>query len=334
MFTIDGDASDMNSKEAILQQLRDNTDHYLSGEDLAQQLHISRAAIWRAIDALRAQGCQIESKSHEGYRLVKEINHLHEESILSMLDEKSREKVHVKVFHTIDSTNQEAKRLLALDCPTDTVVIARSQTSGRGRLGRSFFSPDSSGLYLSYIVKNSLPIEDALLVTSATAVALTRAIKEQFNLSVQIKWVNDLYKDGKKVAGILTEGTSDFESGNIKSMVIGLGVNIFRPKEGFPEELKDIATSLLDSEQEVMNAFAAKIITHLISVLSNLKDSSIMSEYREHSLVLGSTVSVITNNLTYKAQVLRIEDNGALTVEDEQGIEHLLNSGEISIRKL
>ncbi len=324
----------MNSKEAILQQLRENDGHYLSGEEIAQQLQISRAAVWRAIEALRTQGCLIESKSHEGYRLVKEINQLHSESILSMLEENVREMVSVKVFDTIDSTNQEAKRLLATGCKSNTVIIAREQHSGRGRLGRTFFSPDRSGLYLSYIVNDPLLLEDALLVTSATSVALTRAIDELFDIPVQIKWVNDLYKDGKKIAGILTEGTSNFESGRMESIIIGLGINVFPPKGGFPEQLEDIATSLFEEEQEVMNAFAAKIISHLMNVLQNLRDPSIMEEYRSRSLVIDSDVWVISMRSTYKAHVVNIEDNGALLVRDEKGEQHLLNSGEISIRKV
>jgi len=323
----------MNSKEAILQQLREHKGRYVSGEYLAQRLHISRAAIWKAIDALRNQGYYIESKSHEGYSLIRETNQLHEESILSLLDEQIRSRVSIKVFNSIDSTNLEAKRQLASGCSSNTIIISRSQQCGRGRLGRSFYSPDQSGLYLSYIIKEALPLNQALLITSAAAVSVTRTIEKLFTIPVQIKWVNDIYKDGKKIAGILTEGTSDFESRRMESVIIGIGINLFPPEGGFPEELKDIATTLFDEERDVMNIFASQLITELSSVIKNLQDKSIMKEYREHSFVLDSDVSVISAHHSFKAHVVGIEDDGALVVKDQKGDFHRLTSGEISIRK-
>ena len=332
MFTIGG-GGNMNSKEAVLQQLREHRGNYISGENLAGQLDISRAAIWKAVDTLRTQGYQIESKSHEGYRLVKETNELYSDSILSLLDRRERERITLKVFDTIDSTNSEAKRLLAAGCKTDTVVIARSQSEGRGRLGRSFFSPDRSGLYLSYIIREPLELQKALLVTSAAAVAVTRAVERSFPIPVQIKWVNDIYKDGKKIAGILTEGTSNFENGRMESIIVGVGINLFPPQGGFPDQLKEIASSLFEHEREVMNDFAARLISELSAVLTNLDDPSIMREYREHSFVLDTDVSVITGNQSYDAHVTDIDNDGSLIVKDEKGKIHRLNSGEISIRK-
>ncbi len=323
----------MNSKESILKKLRESGNEYVSGELLAQELHISRAAIWKAIDSLRSAGVEITSSTNLGYRLEKESNTLHKESILSLLPKEVDRKVTLHLYPTIDSTNQEAKRLLADKATNHTIVIAKEQNEGRGRLGRRFHSPPTSGLYLSYILKQAIPMSDALLVTSAVAVATARAIEEVVDTRIKIKWVNDLYKDGKKVAGILTEGVSNFESGKVESIIIGIGINLFPPKEGFPEDIRGIATTLLEKEEDIINKLSASLITHVMSMLENLHDSSIMEEYRARSFVLGSPITVIHLNTSYLADVIGIEDDGSLRIIDENGKEIILNSGEISIRK-
>ena len=322
----------MNSKEKILKKLRE-THTYLSGEALAQELNISRAAVWKAIDSLRTGGLTIESKSNVGYRLVKESNILHEESILSLLPKEIKERIDLHVHQTIDSTNQEAKRLLTSKLSKDTIIISASQSKGRGRLGREFYSPLDTGLYLSYIVTRPLSIDNALKITSCAAVAACRAIEEVVDTNIKIKWVNDLFKDDKKVAGILTEGVSNFESGTIESVVIGIGINLFPPKEGFPTELKEIATTLLDKEEDLINRLSSSLIKHISYMLENFQDTSIMDEYRTRSCVLDTPITVIQHDRTYPAHVIAIEDDGSLRVRDETGVEKILNTGEISIRK-
>ncbi len=322
----------MTSKEKILNTLR-QTHEYLSGEVLAQELNISRAAVWKAIDSLRSSGFTIESKPNVGYRLEKESNLLHKESILYLLPKEVKERVSLFVYQTIDSTNQEAKRLLASNIQQDAIIIASSQSAGRGRLGRTFYSPLNTGLYFSYIVTQPRSITDALKITSSVAVATSRAIEKVVDTKVEIKWVNDLFIGGKKVAGILTEGVSNFESGKVESIIIGIGINMFPPPDGFPPELNDIATTLLELEEDIVNRLSSSLITHLIDVLDNLHDPSIMDEYRSRSCVLNSPITVIQNTLSYPAYVVAIEDDGSLRIKDELGQEKILNSGEISIRK-
>ncbi|NCB01566.1 MAG: biotin--[acetyl-CoA-carboxylase] ligase, partial [Spirochaetia bacterium] len=253
MFTIINEEDVMNSKEIILKKLRESGGMYLSGEAIAKELEISRAAVWKAIHSLRSSGITIESSTNVGYRLKKESNALHKESILSLLSKEIKNRVTLYVYDSIDSTNQEAKRLLTSDATDCTIILASEQSKGRGRLGRVFYSPQGTGLYLTFIVKQQLNMNDALRITSVAAVASSRAIEEVVEANISIKWVNDLYKEGKKVAGILTEGVSNFESGKVESIIIGIGINIFPPKEGFPLELKDIATSLLEKEEDVIN---------------------------------------------------------------------------------
>ncbi len=322
----------MNSKEKILHRLRETHD-YLSGEALAKELNISRAAVWKVIDSLRKSGCNIESKSKLGYRLIKESNVLHKESILSLLPKEIKERVNIHVHQSIDSTNQEAKRLLTQKLQQDTIIIAASQSEGRGRLGRNFYSPLNTGLYFSYIVTQVLSIKDALKITSSAAVATSRAIEEVVDAHIEIKWVNDLIKDEKKVAGILTEGVSNFESGKVESIVIGIGINLFPPKGGFPPELQDIATTLLDREEDIINNLSVSLITHLHKILQDVHDPSIMDEYRERSCLLDTPITVIQHDNSYPAYVIAIEDDGSLKIKDENNIEKVLNSGEISIRK-
>ena len=332
MFTTSNKDKEMNSKEKILKILRE-AHTYLSGELLASELNISRAAVWKAIDSLRKSGLKIDSSTALGYRLEKESNLLHKESILSLLSKEVKERIDLYVHQSIDSTNQEAKRLLTTKITKDTIIVAAFQSEGRGRLGRKFYSPLNTGLYLSYIVTQPLSIVDALKITSSASVAASRAIEDVVDTTIQIKWVNDLFKDGKKVAGILTEGVSNFESGKVESVIIGIGINLFPPKGGFPLELKEIATTLLNSEKDIINQLVSALITQFIRVLDTLQDTSIMDEYRTRSCILDSPITVMVNNNSYPAHVIAIEDDGSLRVKDEKGNIIHLNSGEISIRK-
>ncbi len=322
----------MTTKERVLKILKENHPEAISGEQIATGLGISRAAVWKAIDALRSGGFTINSKRSLGYTLESESTMLSSEDISLILSEDIQQRIHLKVYPTVDSTNQEAKRLLTEGAQDLTIILSSHQSAGKGRLGRTFHSPSHSGLYMSLIVTRELEMSDAILVTSATAVAARRAVEEISGKDIGIKWVNDLYVGDKKVAGILTEGVSSFESGKMESMIIGIGINLFPPEGGFPEEIANIATTLFEEETPLVNPLAAKLISNLINVLDDLHDPAIMADYREHSIVLGRKVKVIQGTSTYTGTVKQIHNNGSLSVTDEEGTEHILNSGEISLR--
>lgn len=285
----------------------------------------------------------------------------------------------IYIFDTLDSTNVQAKELALTDAPHGTVVIARQQTSGRGRLGRSFFSPQS-GIYLSVILHvNDVAADERtsggaifkrcdfdnaesrsrrlMLVTSAAAVAVAESIEEICGKPAGIKWVNDIYVNGKKVCGILTEGVTDFKTGKIQSLIVGIGINT--SVTNFPPELLDIAGALEgDYPKAALTAsvisklmdFAEELAGHAATQETSDKSSAATSispaprfidTYRKRSLVIGKTVTVykgayrtdLQRELPGRpARVMGIDDSCGLCIIYTDGTRETLNSGEISIR--
>ncbi len=252
-----------------------------------------------------------------------------------------QDKIHV--FAEIDSTNTEAKKYAQNTTadPHGTVILAEKQTAGRGRLGRSFFSPSQSGLYMSVIYR--VTALDPMLVTALTSVAVTNAIQEVYGISSSIKWVNDIYVDNKKVCGILTEGIISQKEKKIEFVVIGIGVNVFLNTEGFPDTLVSIAGALSQNISVIhskefyitsRNKLCAQILNNLFIILSKDEEgiNTCISEYKNRSFLLGKEVSVVKPNETYKALVLDITQKAHLVVEKEDGSKEDLFSGEVSIR--
>lgn len=241
----------------------------------------------------------------------------------------------IKVFNTIDSTNTYLKNAVkAGSAEHGTVVIAYEQTAGRGRLGRSFYSPDKTGLYMSVLLDANQFEEEfstnPALFTVTAAVAVSRAIQKSANITVQIKWVNDLYLENKKICGILAEGI--MSAGKISKIVLGIGLNL--TTSDFPEELQQKAGSLFRAK-DISSTFrlemAAEIIENLFKALYENKQN-IMAEYKKNSCVIGKTVQIITGTETYNAKAIDIDQNGGLVIEKEDGSRKILNSGEISLK--
>ncbi len=319
----------------VLELLEQNRGSFISGEQIGQSLNISRAAVWKAIKTLQSLNHQIESSTKIGYCLKSYSDVLSVDMITKLLNEKGDFNRPIYYYDEIDSTNRQAKRLALEGAVSGTVVISETQSEGRGRNGKSFYSPKGSGLYLSLLLKPKVDSSIALRVTSAAAVATHRAIKECTNKITKIKWVNDLYLDNLKVCGILTEGLSGFEVRQIESIVVGVGINFKEPESGYPDNINSVAGSLFKKDDKVeltRNELAASLILNLKKISDNLEDNSYLKEYRENSLVIGKNVQVIAPNETYTAFVKQIDDNGALVIELEDGSEKLLQSGEISLR--
>lgn len=249
-------------------------------------------------------------------------------------------------YDEIDSTNLEAKRLVAKkSSATKQVFLAKRQTAGRGRLGRSFFSPEETGLYMSLLLQIDEKLLDTDLITPAAGVAVCRTIDFFYDekgkkANPQIKWVNDIYLNKKKVCGILTEGILNPKEGKISQVIIGIGVNLFEPKTGFPPEIENIAGFVFNKDffknpEETKYQFVAKLLENLEITLEKSQEKITMEEYKERSLVIGKTVTVITPQKQYAALVKDVTEKGHLIVEYEENgqIQQTeLLSGEVSLK--
>ena len=335
-------------KDKVLIVLEEKRGDAVSGEALADLLGVSRTAVWKAVTSLKNEGYPIDAQTNKGYSLSSESNKLSKVAIktcLSKLIEKERKSCSEKsneniiILDTIDSTNNEAKRLIAAassfeDIPFGTVIIAENQTAGKGRRGRSFFSPTANSVYMSFILKPISTIENSLLITIAAGVAVCRAVEAICDETQrpEIKWVNDIFINKRKICGILTEAVSDIESGQIESLVLGIGVNIDIPNEDFPEEIRDIAGSVMLAPGE-RNRFAATLSNEVFKIYNSMaKGKDIMPEYRTRSMMEGKEIQIIKGNKKIKATALEISDNGGLLVEYKDGSRETLRSGEVSIK--
>lgn len=266
-----------------------------------------------------------------GQELASDI--LSAEGIRLYLNEEFKN-ISITLYKTIGSTNTEAKLLAVKNARHGTTIIAEEQTEGRGRFGRSFFSPADSGIYMSIILRPELNIENSVLVTTAAAVAVCKAVEKFTNASARIKWVNDIFIDDKKVCGILTEAVTNFESGMMDSIVVGIGLNVKTKNEDFPLELQDRAGSVLDDEHySIRNQLAAEIINNVLNIAGNLKDKSFMQEYKDRSMILGERILYKKDNDWQEGCALDIDNYGGLIVYTSDGQKQTLNSGEVSIKK-
>lgn len=234
-------------------------------------------------------------------------------------------KSRIIVYDVIDSTNSEAKRL-AISGEGDVVIIADCQTEGRGRLGRSFYSPKGNGLYMSFLIKSDFPDEKSVLLTTATSVIVCRAIEDTANIYPQIKWVNDLYLDGKKVCGILAEAIRNKDNNAIEYIIIGIGINC--EGEDFPEDLKDIAGTLGGVDR---NRLAAAVIKGMKNIRTMIADNDFIDQYKKRSLVIGEKINVLNSEIG-EAEAIDIDERGGLVIRTRDGKTKTLSSGEISIR--
>ena len=320
----------MATKDAVLQALR-GTNFPVSGERLARQLGISRNAVWKAIRALQKDGCRITASTRTGYRLMETPDLLSETEISRFLVQQDIG-THMEIYQELDSTNNRAKELAAKGAPHGTLIIADSQTAGRGRFSRSFYSPPHSGVYISFILRPSLPAERAVMITSLAAVATARAIETLAGTKVGIKWVNDLWINRKKCCGILCEASMDFESSRLEYVIVGIGVNVGRMQ--FPEELASIATSVENEcgTRVSRNRLIAEIANQISALYKDLASGAFMAENRERSVVIGREVTVLGAAEPYSAKAVDIDEQGRLIIRLSDGRAETLNSGEISVR--
>ncbi len=321
--------SRMTVKSRLLEILEQHKGEVLSGEHLAQELNCTRAAIWKGVKSLREEGHRIQAGPNKGYMLEADSNRLSVEGLKLYLDHPD---VMVRLYDSVPSTNQAAKlAAVSGDAGHGSLVAALEQTEGRGRRGRSFCSPREAGLYFSVVLHPGEFLQESLLITTAAAVAVYKAVLEVCGISLGIKWVNDLFKDGKKVCGILTEAMTDFESGNIEFAIVGIGLNLF-PGEEIPEELENIAGALYDTEEEAgradRNRLMAQIVNHL---LKETEDLSLSQVYIQQNFILGREIQIQDSGNLRKATAMAICPDGRLLVKEADGSESKLSYGEVSV---
>ena len=320
------------TKDELLSLLWQNADTYISGEELARRLSVSRTAVWKTIGQLREAGYNIESVSNRGYRLLSESDVLSEEGVRRHL---KHQELKLQVYKTITSTNTVLKALAAEGAPAGLALIAGEQTEGRGRMGRSFYSPADSGLYLSLLLRPNVSAVEATRLTACAAVAVAETIEELSGRPAQIKWVNDIFVDGRKVCGILTEASVDCENGMMHYVIIGLGVNTHVPAGDFPEELRGIAGAAFDADNipELRCRLAAGILDRLAEYTENPGAPRVFEGYKSRSLVLGKAINILAPGRdSAPAEVLDLEEDYALLVRLPDGSTTRLNSGEVSVR--
>jgi len=328
------------TREAVFRELFNpcTADGFISGEALAERCGISRQAVWKIINILRSHGARIEAVTNRGYHLSGTGSLLSEEIIAALIPPELD--VHIKIYETIDSTSTEAKRLCTETSDVSrlngTVIIAEQQTAGRGRLGRSFFSPRDSGLYLSIIYVPEKDITSPAVLTASAAVGVCRALKNVYGIDARIKWVNDVFFRGKKVCGILAEGVTDFETGGIKCAVVGIGINIL--PGSFPPELAGAAGAVLDDRNAdtKRNALAANVVSSVLNIYTGTAGFlPVMKEYRERSLLTGMTIVVNPvidqTQGNYTAVVQDVTDDAKLVVKTMNGQIRTLESGEVTL---
>lgn len=321
----------MNTRERLLQLFESNKGKFFSGEELAGELKISRTAVWKAVKRLRAAGYEITAVTNRGYSLSEKTDILSPQGIYKYLNEENKN-MDIEVVATINSTNLYAGERAMGGENEGYIIFANEQTKGRGRFGRDFFSPPGTGIYMSIVLRpEDYTSAQAVKITAMAAVAMCESIEDITGKMPGIKWVNDIFLDGKKICGILTEGSFALESNSLEYAVLGLGINIYPPDEGFPHEIKDkVGFLLCNTENDIKNKLAGNFLNRFMDYYRN-GDSSGPEKYIKYSVVLGQEIYVIKKDAKIKAKALDIDDEYHLIVEYEDGVREALSSGEISL---
>lgn len=321
------------TKDVILDLLWESADSYISGEELAKRLSVSRTAVWKGIEQLRKDGYAIDSVTNKGYRLSSASDVLSQEGVQKYL---KTEGLRLQVYRSISSTNTVLKSMAEDGAEEGLCLLAGEQTAGRGRRGRSFYSPPDSGIYMSVLLRPSLQAVDATAITACAAVAVAEAIESLAPVAAEIKWVNDVYVDGRKVCGILTEASLDCENGQVNYLIVGIGINTRIPAGDFPTELRNIAGAAFGAQEipALRCRLAAGVLDRLMEYYRNLTEKKWAEAYRRRSFVLGREINILAPGKEPEPAVaLDIDPDFALIVRTESGVLRRLNSGEVSIRQ-
>ena len=322
----------MTTKNKLLGLFEENKGIYFSGEEIAKKLCVSRAAVWKAVKSLRDEGYDIDAVTNKGYCLSVNTDILSVQGIQKYLKQEYKN-MDINVIPVIGSTNDLVREKANEGYDEGYIAIANEQTKGRGRYGRKFFSPSGTGLYMSILLRpKNYSASEAVKVTMIAAVALCEAIEEVSDEKAEIKWVNDVFINGKKICGILTEASYGLESGVLDYAVVGVGINVYRPEGGFTGEIEQIAGAIFDTTRDdLKNHLSASFINNFMRYYLLQKDEFV-EEYRRRSFVVGKKVMVIMGDNKREALVKGVDKDCRLIVKYDDGEEECLSYGEISIK--
>lgn len=319
-------------KEEILRLLR-SADGYISGQELCNRFGVSRTAVWKAINQLKEAGYEIEAQQNKGYKLMAAPDLMTEAEIKSLMhtDWVAKE---VLYFDTIDSTNTKAQELAEKGYPSGTLVVADKQDSGKGRRGRSWVSPSGTGIFMTLMIKPDINPNNASMLTLVAALAVAKAITSVTGEEAMIKWPNDIVVNSKKVCGILTEMNAQFDY--INHIVVGIGINVHN--ESFPEEISQMASSLM-IEAGGKRFHRAQIIAETMSYFERYYDtflktqdlSALVREYDELLVNRNKSVRVLDPKEPFDGKAMGITPKGELIVDTWES-RKLVSSGEVSVR--
>lgn len=324
----------MGTKEKMLALLESHKGEYFSGEEIARLLSVSRTAVWKAVNSLRSAGYEIDAVQNRGYCLDAHTDILSVQGIRKHLDPRW-ESLDLEVLPCANSTNALLRERAAMGAPEGSVLLANQQTKGRGRLGREFYSPPDTGIYMSLLLRpQAMEPAQAVKLTTMAAVAACSAIEQVSGKQAQIKWVNDILISGKKVCGILTEASFGLETGRLDYAIVGIGFNVYPPAAGFPPELAEIADSILRNQQDdSKNKLTASFLNHFLEIYHREDPSEYAAAYRERSMVIGRPIQVLSPAGVRNAYALDVDKDCRLIVRYEDGTVDQLSSAEISIRE-
>jgi len=324
------------TKDKLLLFLKKKQGNWVSGELISSKLSVSRAAIWKHIQKLKEEGYVIEAAPKKGYLLSKASDPITADEIRQGLSSKVFGKKDIIFLNETDSTNTRAKELAAQGAPEGTLIIAEKQTKGRGRRGRSWFSPPGGGIYFSLILRPVISPSETPRITLMTAVVLAETLISLMKLKLRIKWPNDILVNGKKLAGILTEISTEMDAVNY--IVVGLGLNVNMRFEKFPQEIKENATSILIENGKRFPR--VRLIQHYLKLYEKYYDmfknndfEPIMKRWRELSDIIGKQIRVDVIGKTHIGKVVDVDNDGVLILKDNQGRLQRIFSGDVTLAR-
>ncbi|HNX28115.1 MAG TPA: biotin--[acetyl-CoA-carboxylase] ligase [Syntrophomonadaceae bacterium] len=321
-------------RESVLKALKAGNGEWVSGETLSQTLNVSRTAVWKQVQNLSTEGYKIESSPKKGYRISNPVDLLSPEEVKPGLLTEVFGQDNYFYYRQTDSTNKRARALANDGYPEGTVIVAEEQTDGRGRRGRSWYSPSNQGIYMSIILRPAFPLRQISRLSLLAGVASAEALKDELGLQPSIKWPNDILINGRKITGILSEAVTDMDS--IEYIVLGIGININNLPQEFPEDFRTPPTSVLAENGQPGSRvkLLRKLLLSLERQYNFLEDDNftpILEKARRLSMTLGQKVYFDEGSEVISGEAIDLDDKGYLLVRDYKGTIHTVMSGEISL---